>query len=79
LDKQFNGTLNLARIKLIAIFICALCKVQTVGFEKLANTFDAKAKSAYSLRRIQRFIAQFFLNSDLISCLIFSLLLKKKI
>ena len=78
LDKQFNGTLNLARIKLIAMFICALCKVQTVGFEKLANAFDAKAKSASSLRRIQRFIAQFSLDSDLIARLIFSLLPEKE-
>jgi len=77
LDKQFNGTLNLARIKLIAMFICALCKVQTVGLEKLANAFDAKAKSASSLRRIQRFI-QFSLDSDLIARLIFSLLPEKE-
>ena len=77
LNAQFNGTLNLARIKLMSMFICALCKVQTVGFEKLANAFDTKTKSDSSLRRIQRFIAQFPLDSDLIARLIFSLLPEK--
>ncbi len=40
------------------MFVIALCKVQTVGFEKLANAFDSQAMAASSLRRIQRFIAQ---------------------
>ncbi len=78
LNTQFNGKLNLARIKLMSMFICALCKVQTVGFEKLANAFDSKAKSCSSLRRIQRFIADFTLDSDLIARLIFSLLPEKE-
>src|SRR6056297_4208175 len=78
LDTQFKGTLNLARIKLMSMFISALCKVQTVGFEKLANAFDAKASSASSLRRIQRFMAQFYLDSNLIARLIFSLLPEKE-
>jgi len=78
LDTQFKGTLNLARIKLMSMFISALCKVQTVGFEKLANAFDAKASSASSLRRIQRFMAQFYLDSDLIARLIFNLLPEKE-
>ncbi len=78
LNIQFKGTLNLARIKLISMFISALCKVQTVGFEKLSNAFDTKATSASSLRRIQRFIAQFYLDSDLIARLIFNLLPEKE-
>lgn len=78
LDTQFNGALNLARIKLIPMFISALCKVQTVGFKKLANAFDTKASSASSLRRIQRFMAQFYLDSDLIARLIFNLLPEKE-
>jgi hypothetical protein len=48
--------LNLARIKFISLFIIALSKVQTVGFEKLAVAFEGKAKTSFSLRRIQRFI-----------------------
>jgi hypothetical protein len=77
LDVQFSGTLNLARVRLIALFICALCKVQTVTFSKLANAFDSCSESSSSLRRIQRFVANFSLDSDLIAKLIFSLLPNK--
>ena len=47
------------------MFICVLCNVQTVGFEKSANAFDAKATSASSFKRIQRFFAQSSLDSDI--------------
>lgn len=77
LNKQFDGSINLARIKFISMFICALCKVQTVGFEKLANAFDSKADSFSSLRRIQRFIAEYSLNSNIVAQLIFRLLPEK--
>ncbi len=39
LNAQFQGRVNLARVKLISHFIIALCKVKTVTFEKLANAF----------------------------------------
>lgn len=78
LNKQFEGSINLARLKFISMFICALCKVQTVGFEKLANAFDSKADSSSSLRRIQRFIANFSLSSELVAQLIFKLLPEKE-
>jgi len=45
-----------------------------VGFEKLANAFDSQVLAASSLRRIQRFIAEYILDSDLIAKLIFGLL-----
>ena len=38
LNPHFKGKVNLARVKLISHFIIALCKVQTVTFEKLTNT-----------------------------------------
>jgi hypothetical protein len=47
--------MNLARIKFFGMFICALCKVQTVGYEKPAVAFETEAKACSSLRRIQRF------------------------
>ena len=53
-------------------------QVQTVGFEKLANAFDSEALINSILRRIQRFIAQYALNSDLIAKLIFGLLPQKE-
>ena len=65
---------NLARVKFFVLFICALCKVQTVGFDKLSSAFNSTADSASSLRRIQRFIAKYTLDSDVIACLIFRLL-----
>ena len=74
LKSKFKGNINLARIKLISHLIIALCKVQTVTFEKLANAFDTQADSKSSLRRIQRFIANYTLDSSLIARLIFSLL-----
>jgi len=78
LNTHFKGKVNLSRLKLITMFVFALCKVQTVGFEKLANAFDSDAMAASSLRRIQRFIAHYALDSDLIARLIFALLPNKE-
>ncbi len=72
LREYFSESSNLARIKFFGLFLCALCKVRTVGFERLSVAFDSQAKSDSSLRRIQRFIAGFNLNLDLISKIIFS-------
>ena len=71
---HFEGKMNLARIKFFGLFISALCKVQTVGFEKLACAFDTVAASSSSLRRIQRFMSEYLLDTDLIARLIWSLL-----
>ena len=74
LVEHFGKNLNLARIKFISLFICALCKVQVVCFEKLASGFENNCNSASSLRRIQRFMADYSLDKDLIARLIFALL-----
>jgi len=74
---HFQGKINLARIKLMALFISSLSKVQSVTFNKLATAFDATAQSGSSLRRIQRFIASYPLQADLIAKLIFGLLPKQ--
>ena len=66
--------MNLARIKFFGLFICALCKLQTVCFEKLATAFETNAKAGSSLRRIQRFMANYTLDTDLIARLVFKLL-----
>jgi hypothetical protein len=78
LNNNFQGKINLARVKLIAMFVCSLCKVQTVSFEKLANVFESHSQAASSLRRVQHFIANFPLCSDLIAKIIFSLLPDKE-
>jgi len=70
----FGDKMNLARIKFFGLFISALCKVQTVCFEKLACGFETDAKTESSLRRIQRFISEYSLDSDLIARFIFALL-----
>lgn len=72
-----NEKTNKARLHLMAMVIIALCKVQTVSFHKLSLAFDAKSKADSSLRRLQRFIAEFELCSDLIARLIFGLLPEK--
>ena len=74
LNTHLRGRINLARLKLISHFIIALCKVQTVNFEKLANAFDAQVDPESSRRRIQRFIACYTLDSDLIARIVFNLL-----
>ena len=74
LSEHLAGKMNLARIKFFGLFICALCKVQSVCFEKAATAFESKAQAASSLRRIQRFIAKYVLDTDLIAQLIFKIL-----
>ncbi|NOY50250.1 MAG: hypothetical protein GXO88_06795 [Chlorobi bacterium] len=78
LETHFKGKLNLARIKFISLFVIALTKVRTVSFENLARAFDTQAEESSSLRRIQRFISSYSLDSDLIAKLIFSLLPNKE-
>lgn len=73
LDKKFNK----ARIKLMSFLITALYQVKTVKFETLANAFDHSASKESSLRRIQRFMAKFDLDYDLIARIIFTLLPNK--
>lgn len=70
----FGNEMNFARIKFLSLFIIALCKVQTVCFEKIATGFDCSVQKTSSLRRIQRFIASYVLDIDLISKLVFALL-----
>jgi hypothetical protein len=74
LSQIFGDKMNLARIKFFGLFICALCKVQTVCFEKLAVSFDADVRVDSSLRRIQRFMSQYMLDTNLIARFVFALL-----
>ncbi|MDP3359583.1 MAG: hypothetical protein Q8S41_09570 [Lutibacter sp.] len=77
LQGHFKGELNLARVKLICLFITTLCKVKTINYDRLASGFDTKANKSSSYRRIQRFMADFDLPMKIISILIFSLLPEK--
>jgi len=62
LSEIFDSSMNLARIKFFGLFITALCKVQTVCFEKIATGFDNEVRVDSSLRRIQRFMSEYLLD-----------------
>ena len=55
--------LNLARIKFISLFIVSLAEVQTVTFEKIAVAFENKAYASSYPLRIQRFMAEYILDT----------------
>lgn len=74
LSEVFGDKMNLARIKFFGLFIMALCKVQTVCFEKLAASFESEVKVDSSLRRIQRFMSDYPLDTNIIARLVFALL-----
>ena len=69
--------MNLARVKCLSQLVCAMCKVQTVNFAKLASAFDNRASKDSSMRRIQRFMAQTVLNMALVARVVMRLLPEK--
>jgi hypothetical protein len=74
--EHFNHILkwHKARAKFFIAFLSALIKLQTVCFTKLAQGFNENALVESNLRRIQRFFAEFIVDSDIIAKLIFSIL-----
>jgi hypothetical protein len=74
LQGHFKGELNLARVKLICLFITALCKIKTINYDRLASGFDTSADKNSSYRRIQRFMKEFDFPMKIVSSLIFNLL-----
>ena len=74
MQEHFGTTMNLARIKLMALMIYALCMVQTVSLHKLAAAMPSEVGRDSNIRRLQRFLARYTLNLDLIARMIFSLL-----
>lgn len=79
LQEYFAKHLNWhkGRLKFFVLLITALCKMQTVSFERLATAMDSKALISSCLRRIQRFFASFVMDADVIALLLFSLLPRK--
>ena len=74
MQEYFGNSMNLARIKLMAYMLHALCVVQAVSLHKLASAMPTSVERDSNLRRIQRFIANYALNLDLVARMIFSLL-----
>ena len=52
MQEHFEKSMNLARIKLMALLIHALCVVQTVSLHKLAAAMPADAKRDSNMRRL---------------------------
>lgn len=78
LEQNFSEKVNKARLNLISMMVLALCKVKTVNYRSLANAFDHVSDPDSSIRRIQRFMADFDLPMRLISIFIFNILPEKK-
>ena len=77
MQAHFGKSMNLARIKrikLMAHLLHALYIVQTVSLHKLAEAMPTFVEKDSNLRRLQRFLAKYVLDLDIIARLIFSLL-----
>lgn len=59
MQEHFGNSMNLARIRLMAFVLHALCVVQTVSLHKLASAMPTAVERDSNLRRIQRFIAHY--------------------
>lgn len=71
---HFGKTMNLARIKLMTFMLEALCMVQTVNLSKIASAMPTPVGKDSNMRRIQRFLAGYTLDLDIIARMIFALL-----
>jgi hypothetical protein len=74
LQQHFKGEINLARVKLICLFISTLCKVKTINYDRLASGFDTVAKKGSSYRRMQRFMKDYDFPLKIVSSLIYNIL-----
>lgn len=72
MQEHLDPVMNLARIKLLAFVLHALCVVQTVSLHEIASLTSVEQDS--NLRRLQRFLAGYALNLDIIAKVIFALL-----
>lgn len=67
-----------ARLAFCASFLVALIKTRTVNLTEVALALNPKAKASSNYRRIQRFLAAFSLDFDLVAPLILSLIPQKR-
>ena len=75
---HFGKTINLARIKFLSKMLKAIVILRTVNFAQLAMAFGGEADALSSMRRIQRFMANYDLDLSLVARLIFKLLPHKR-
>ncbi len=74
MQEHFGKNMNLARIKLMALLLHALCLVQTVSLHKLAEVMPTAVDKDSNVRHLQRFFAKYVLDLDIVTRMIFSLL-----
>ncbi len=74
MQEHLGPVMNLARIKLLAFVLHALCIVQTVSLHKISSAMPTGVERDSNLRRLQRFLAGYALSLDLIAIVIFALL-----
>ena len=67
MQEHLGPVMNLARIKLLAFVLHALCVVQTVSLHKIASAMPTSVERDSNLRRLQRFLAGYALNLDIIA------------
>ena len=72
MQEHLGPVISLARIKLLAFALHALCVVQTVSLHKIASAMPTSVERDSNLRRVQRLLAGYALN--LVSKVIFALL-----
>jgi len=65
-----------ARLNFLALFLVALFKVKTVNLAEIATALNPKAKIGSNHRRLQRFLADFELDYDLIAKVVVALVPK---
>lgn len=76
-QSHFTDFFNLAKNRLVCLFIRFLCKVRRVNFSKRSSEIDNNVAASSNYRRIQRFIAELELPMKWISQLIFRVLPQK--
>ena len=74
MQEHIGSAMNLARIKLLAFVLQSICVVQTVSLHKIAAAIPTSVERDSNLRRLQRFLAGYALNLDIIAKVIFALL-----
>ena len=74
MQEHLGPVINLARIKLLAFVLQALCVVQTVSLHKTASAMPTSVERDSNPRRVQRLLAGYALNLVLVSKVIFALL-----
>ena len=67
MQEHFGHNMNLARIKLMALLLHALCVVQTVSLHKLTDAMPTAVDKDSNLRRLQRLFAKYVLDLDIIA------------